>query len=314
MINAVLIGYGHLGKWHADKISSFENVNFIAIVEMSEKHRELALEKHPEVKVVASLDEVEGLYNTAVIVTPTSTHYNIAKCLIEKNINVFCEKPVCSTFSQAKELKELSAGKDITLQVGHSERFHEIWDIKKDKINEFFTNKFALRINRYAPFKGRATDVDVVQDLMIHDIDLMLYLTKKKPVSVSAIGFKSLTDKWDHVQAIFSFGDGAIANIVVGRNSTKEVRELEVNSNNGSLLIDLYTCKTYETMAVSEDDKYVRESFYSKRDHLMEEHKCFYNSITNKTPAIVNIDDGLNAVELIEKTLESIESNSTIEF
>jgi len=181
-VKIAVIGYGHLGKWHCQKVEAHSDVaEFVAIVEKFPAGQEAARVNHPNVKVVNDIKEVITEIDAAFIVTPTSTHFELVQYLLENKKHVFCEKPVCSNDSEGCKLQQLGHGKDLVIQVGHSERFHEAWDKLKDKFSRL-TPPYTIRINRFAPFKGRAVDVDVVEDLAIHDLDLILKRFKEKPV------------------------------------------------------------------------------------------------------------------------------------
>lgn len=309
-VNVAVIGYGHLGKWHTQKAHLLDNANLVAIVESFEANAQNAKKDYPDVQVVSSIDEVIDQIDAAIIVTPTSTHFELTKNLLSKDKHVFCEKPLCSTFEEAKELEAYIGSSQ--LQVGHSERCHKAWEILEDDFKTIKGNK-TIKINRFAPFKGRATDVDVVQDLMIHDIDLMLYLFKNKPTHVSSIGHKIRTDKWDHVTSHFYFENGDEVIITSGRNHVREVRSLEVMSSGGCLLVDLFTNEIIEgTNDQFTDGSYVQSKEYEKLDHLLIEQDSFYNSIiTNMTP-MVTYEDGLNAVYYVTKVLESLECKGIV--
>lgn len=159
-----------------------------------------------------------------------------------------------------------------------------------------------------APFKGRATDVDVVQDLMIHDLDLLVYLFGERPISVDAIGFKMRTNYYDYVTANFRFKSGNRATITVGRNQTKEVRELEISNRTGTLVVDLMKNEIQEALGSEVGPQFVKLETYEKRDHLLLEHKNFYHSINSGTAPVVSLEDGIIAVSLIDKVLESVNS------
>ena len=313
-VRVAILGYGHLGKWHCQKVEANKDVaEFIAIVEKFPAGQESAKANHPQVKVVSDIKEVINEIDAAFVVTPTSTHFELVKYLLENNKHVFCEKPLCSNDSEARELAKIAQGKNVVLQVGHSERFHEAWEKLHDKFQKL-TPPFTVRINRVAPFKGRATDVDVVQDLAIHDLDLILYLFKQKPTSVSAHGFKIRTPKWDHANIELKLEEGSHAFISVGRNSVKEVRELEVISKDGAILVDLFLNKIhYATSSQYEDGQFVKEESYNKRDHLFLEHQNFYQSVLESRPAIIGLKDGLNAVHLVDCALKSLETNSQVQ-
>lgn len=312
-VRVAVLGYGHLGKWHCQKVEAHKDMaEFVAIVEKFPAGQEAAKTNHPNVKIVNDISEVINEIDAAFVVTPTSTHFELVKYLLENNKHVFCEKPVCSNDEEAKKLKEVAVGKNVVLQVGHSERFHEAWD----KLRDTFKNTpvpFTVKINRVAPFKGRATDVDVVQDLAIHDLDLVLHLFKQKPVSVDAHGFKIRTSKWDHANIHVELQDKCNAYVSVGRNATKEIRELEVISTAGTYTVDLFTNKIHHaTNSKFSDDTFVKEEAYGKRDHLLLEHKHFYESVLQNKPAIIGLNDGMNAVHLVDSALKSMETNSKV--
>lgn len=310
-VKVAVIGYGHLGKWHCQKADQIDNCDFVAIVESFEAGRIKAKQDFPNIKVVGDYNEIINEVDAFVVVTPTSTHANIVIDLLMNNKHVFCEKPLCSN---AQELKEIKANlkKNLVLQVGHSERCHQAWEVLSESLSKINSKKI-IKFNRFAAFKGRATDVDVVQDLMIHDIDLMLYLFKEKPISVKTYGFEIRTSKYDHVEAHFKYADGSICKITSGRNSTREVRDFEVVSQSGTYHVDLMNNTwSFATNDVFEDGSYVQECKYEKRDHLLMEQEHFYESILFNNPIFVNYEDGAVAVKIIDSVLESIKSNSEV--
>ncbi len=303
-MKVALIGYGHLGKWHLDKAVNLLGVNNVCVVEPFEKNRNLALEKYPELKVFESLEQIISDIDAGLVVTPTSFHFEYVSELLKNDKHVFCEKPLSSSIDQANEIVKIKNKTNVKLQVGHSERCHLAWEIIKEKYNHYVTDSKLITINRYAPFKGRAVDVDVVQDLMIHDLDLVIYLLNEKPCEISATGQKIRTNNWDHVMANLSFESGKNAFIQVGRNSTKEVREVEFISEHGALRVDLFSNKI---IVADKNVEELSEIPYEKRDHLFIEQQSFYKSISENTNEFVTVEDGFNAVELIEKVLSSLD-------
>ena len=207
-LQLALVGYGHLGKRHFDKLKQLgQYAECRAIVESDREKRKIIEENIPGQKVVSSVDEVIGSIDGALVVSPTSTHYDIVKALLQENKHVFCEKPLTATLEQALLLQRLNVFERNILQVGHSERYHQIWE-QIESYRSFLTPPCSVRINRYAPFKKRAMDVDVVFDLMIHDLDLLQFLFKRKPQVLRTKGHKIKTDKWDHVSAELGLGSG----------------------------------------------------------------------------------------------------------
>lgn len=308
-VKVATIGYGHLGRWHAQKADQLENSELVAIVESYGPNKEKAKEAHPGAQIVDDISEVMDQIDAAVVVTPTSTHFEIVQDLLKAGKHVFCEKPLTSTLKESEALgKCLKDGQ--VLQVGHSERCHKAWEELESEI-QAIVGPITLKIERVAPFKGRATDVDVVQDLMIHDLDLAMFLLKRSPKKVKAYGHKIRTDKNDQVNAVLEFEDGSVAMIASGRNHAREARTLEITHDNGCLFVDLFHNKIYRATGDQfEDGSYVKETEYEKRDHLMIEQEKFYESILTGKKPMVGYQDGLNAVALVQAVLDGLESGS----
>ncbi|MCK5073095.1 MAG: Gfo/Idh/MocA family oxidoreductase [Bacteriovoracaceae bacterium] len=311
-VKVAVIGYGHLGKWHAQKVEILKNSELVAIVDTSSESRQRAKEAHPGIIITDDLSSIMDKINAAIIVTPTSSHFDLVKYLLTNSKHVFCEKPLTETFAQAGEIVQMLYKHEVVLQVGHSERFHEIFE-RLDDYSAFFNHSGMIVMNRIAPFKGRATDVDVVQDLMIHDLDLLMHLFKEVPNRVSSIGFKIRTQKWDHVTSTFEFSSGRKAFLTVGRNYVKEVRSLEVTNKFGTLYIDLMN---NEILLASENTTntkdYVKKNSYEKRDHLLIEQQHFYRSIIDMKHPIVDARAGRNVIKLLDKVTQSLETGDAI--
>ena len=308
-----IVGYGFLGKWHAQKAAALsDQCELVAIVETNTINIEKAKVDHPSVKVLNRWQDIQNDFEAAIIVTPTSFHHSVAMELLKADKHVFCEKPLASTTAQSKEIESLAKEKRCVLQVGHSERCHEAWE-KLAPYLKTITKDSIIRMNRYAPFKGRATDVDVVQDLMIHDIDLVLWLSGKEIKSVTAWGSKIRTTHWDHVTAELKLQDNVTALITVGRNHVEEERSFEICSEQGLVKVDLFR----NTIAYAPHDEvsegiFTRTENYAKRDHLLIEQKSFYDSIIHKKAPMVTGLEGVKAVEVVEAVLASLSSQSTV--
>lgn len=310
-IKVAVIGYGHLGKWHTQKAFAHEDSELIAIVESFEANKIKAKEDYPSVKIVSDIKDVIDQIDAAIIVTPTSTHHELTKYLLQNKKHIFCEKPLCSSSKEANDLKEYLQP-DKILQVGHSERCHQAWEILKKDINDI-KGPVTVKLSRAAAFKGRATDVDVVQDLMIHDLDLVHYLFGKKLVSVNAIGHKIRTNKWDHATAFIKAEDGSVFEITSGRNHIKEIRSLEIMSSNGCIYVDLFTNEiSVADNSSTNESEFVKSNKYEKRDHLNIEQNNFYKSILGSEKPMVSFEDGVYVVGLIDKVLDSLDSSSEV--
>jgi predicted dehydrogenase len=309
-VKVALIGYGHLGKWHAQKALDLENSELIAIVDPSEKSQALAKETYPDVPVVGQLSEVIDQIDAGLVVTPTSFHAKVCEQLLENNKHVFCEKPVTSTLKEAMILKEMAAGKNIVFQVGHSERCHQFWQ-RISEFKDIIDGSTIVNIVRNSPFKGRAADVGVVEDLMIHDIDLMRMFFGS-PMSVKAYGAKVITDKWDHAMASFYY-DQRVVHIENSRNDIKVQRSVQFNSPRGILHVDLLNLKVLWSKNIkSDEEQVINEESYERKDHLLIEQEYFYNSILNNSDVFVTLEDGIEAVSIIEKVNMSLKTNELV--
>lgn len=307
-VKVALFGHGFLGKWHAQKANAIETSVLTLIVEPYEAYHDDIKKLYPNTVVAKSLDGHEHLFDAAIIASPTSYHFDLCEKLLKLSKHVFCEKPVTSTYEQTEKLKK-HIREELVFQVGHSERCHQIWE-DRERLAPYLEGNSLIEFTRVAPFKGRATDVDVVQDLMIHDIDLMLWLTDERPLSVEAKGFKIRTDFLDQAWAKFSFASGKTVVINVGRNAVEEQRTVQFTQKSGCLMVDLFRGKLFEA---SGSETAIFEKDYPKRDHLLMEQTAFYHSILNNEDAFVNFEDGKRAVYLVEKTLESANKGKVVE-
>ena len=307
IVDVVVVGYGHLGKWHCQKVDDLHSSKLAYIVEPNEENAKQAKENHPHTNVVKNLSECINDIHAGLVITPTSFHHQVSKELLENKKHVFCEKPLTSTASESLELEGLASIHDVVLQVGHSERCHQVWELR-DLFNKFIPGS-SIIINRFAPFKGRATDVDVVKDLMIHDIDLLFYVTGSYPIKVISHGQKIRTDKWDCVSSTFIFENGISAVINVGRNNCHEKRDVSLINEKGSFFVNLLESSySISSNEVAGGDDFVSTFEYPKRDHLLIEQEKFYDSILNKTETFVSASEGRRAVQIVEAVLRSLET------
>ena len=311
-VNVVVIGCGHLGKWHVQKVCEINSAQLVGIVESCHKGKARVQKLYPDKYITTNLDDIINDIDAAIVATPTQSHFEIMKVLLNFKKHVFCEKPLTSTLSEAMKIRELARKQKLVVQVGHSERFHRSWE---ERINfpEFFKEPGTVRISRLAPYKGRGTDVDVVQDLMIHDLDLICYLFGEIPFKVHSVGHKIRTDKWDYVTSKFHFNSGRVAFITVARNHIKEVRDFEVTNKNGCFYVDLLNSEFHVARAdATQEHGFVKIDKYPSRDHLLEEQRCFYDSILYQKPVVIGVEDGVLAVRLVERVLEGLERDCEI--
>jgi len=312
-VKVAVFGCGYLGKWHIEKVLAHPLSELVAIVEGHEEGKKNAEKIFPGKRVVTSVDEILSEFDAALIVTPTSFHYEIVEKMVKAGKHVFCEKPLTDSFENAKKLEKTSRNENQVIQVGHSERFHPVWKILRDneELSSFFDSKACIAIDRYAPFKGRATDVDVVSDLMIHDLDLLWFLFGERPTEISAAGHKVNTKKWDHATAVVKFPSGRRAILTCGRSHVEEQRKVQIIGEKGTLLINLMN-STYSYAWPGAVAGEVVTHSYDKADHLYEEQDCFYKAIQNNTKSPVTLEDGIQIVEWIDAVQRSLDEGTII--
>jgi predicted dehydrogenase len=302
-----LIGHGFLGKWHAQKLNSHQNINFLAIIESRQEIHDEIKKNYPHVRVVLQLEEVINDIDAAVISTPTSSHFHLVQTLLAKGIHVFCEKPLIQNLTQADQIKKsYLAAKEIypnlILQVGHSERCHAIWP----RVLPYFENKKMSRFSsfvRKGAFKNRATDVSVVEDLMIHDIDLALMLTRALPIRVQAVGQKLKTNQYDEVHAILDFPHHQRISIMASRVQFIDERLMNMVSAEASIQVDMKNLVFSVTDASTTE--ILTQDQYEKRDHLMVQQQDFFHSIINHVKPKVSLEEGLAPIKIMSAIIES---------
>lgn len=312
-IRVAVLGCGYLGKWHVEKVLAHPSSELVAIVEGHEAGKKNAEELFPNIKVVMSVDEILSEIDAALIVTPTSFHFELVDKLVKSGKHVFCEKPLTDSYEDAQKLGQIERLENQVVQVGHSERFHPVWKILKEHedLSAFFDDKACIAIDRYAPFKGRATDVDVVSDLMIHDLDLLWFLFKERPTEISAAGHKINTKKWDHATAVVKFPSGRRAILTCGRSHVEEQRKVQIIGEKGTLLINLMNqTYTYAWPGATTGD--IVTHSYDRADHLYEEQDGFYKAIIDKTESLVPMEDGIEVVAWIDAVQRSLEQGNTV--
>lgn len=294
-IKAAVIGTGYLGRFHAQKYAAMPDVDLIAVVDTDlDRAREVAAEVGTE--AVSDLNSLIGNIDAASIVVPNIHHYDVARPLLDAGIHVMLEKPLTNTLAQADELIALAAANDIVLQAGHLERFNPAVKFLLEKASA----PLFIEAHRLGGFKNRATDVDVVLDLMIHDIDIVLTLVKSPVVEVRAAGYKVLTPNIDIANARIQFESGCVANLTASRVSMKDMRKIRVFQDGAYLSAD---CATRQNVMVVGDPA---EGFtpttapeivdHGPTDNLNEELLAFVKAIRGEGPVPVTGREGRDAL------------------
>ena len=229
-----VVGAGSLGFHHIRILRDLTGIRFSGFVE-TKPERAAEVEKELGVKAYASLEDLLAGSDAVIIVVPTSAHFSVASAAIERGKHVFIEKPITTTLDEADALLELASRKGVMVQIGHIERFNQAVRAALPYVNK---PRF-IDSERLAPFSPRGSDVAVVLDLMIHDIDLLLTLVGSGAKEISAVGVPVLTPMLDIANARVTFTSGAVANITSSRISLERKRKIRIFQQSGYLSLDL---------------------------------------------------------------------------
>jgi len=309
-IRTGVIGAGYLGQFHAEKYASLPNVELTGIVEKDQARGEQIARKL-NTEVFTDSSRLLGKVDAVSIVVPTVLHHQIAKQFLDAGVHVLLEKPITVTLEQADELIDLASRKKVVLQVGHIERFNPAITV----IKPLLRSPGYLQAERSAPFTVRCTDVNVVLDLMIHDLDIVTDLAGSTPLKASAAGSSIITREIDAVMARIVYANGCVADVAASRISDEKKRLLKIFDGDTLYTADYQTQKAFVSRrgpnAVPEF--VTTEIATERRDTLLEEIKAFIACIGNKSRPAVSGTEGRNALALARLITHSIE-NSITEF
>ncbi|MCX7947916.1 MAG: Gfo/Idh/MocA family oxidoreductase [candidate division WOR-3 bacterium] len=297
-----IIGVGYLGSLHCRILTEIKEVNFVGVYDTDEERKNKIASIY-KVKAFESEEELIDNVDAVICAVPTKHHYRVGIKVLEKNRHVFIEKPISETIEQGEKLVKLAREKNLKLMVGHVERFNPAI-ISSEK---YIDQPFYIETLRIAPFNPRGTDVDVVRDLMIHDLDIALNYIKSEPIFVHAVGAPVLTNKIDIASARVEFSNGAIINLTVSRASLKKVREIRIFQRDRYISINLLSKESY--MIVKEDDA-ILPYFIEVDEHLEPlklEVQEFVNSIIENREPRVSGEDGLKALKIALLIIQDIE-------
>jgi predicted dehydrogenase len=299
-LRTAVVGVGYLGRFHAQKHRLIDGVELVAVCDRdAERSRSVAAEVGTS--AVADYRELVGKVDAVTVAATTAEHFTLARFFLEHGIHVLVEKPMTRTSTEAAVLTKLAAERGLKLQVGHVERFNPALLAARETLT---TVRF-IECHRLAPFKGRGADVNVILDVMIHDLDVILSLVDSKPTSASAVGIPVLMDDIDIANARIEFANGAIANVTASRVSTTPQRRFRVFQPNQYVSIDF---GNGEVRRVTKQGDWregatpLREETWNleKGDALLAETKAFVEAVVEDSPCIVSGDDGLASLELAE--------------
>ena len=305
-LKIAVIGLGHMGKIHLNKLNCFEDIDISAIVD-TDSAATVELSKLTGADVYGDYHDAIASCDGAIIATPTETHFSVCKAFLDAGRHVFMEKPITTSPAEAEELISIARKNKLIFQIGHLERFNPAFLQALPLIQK----PILIEATRISPFTGRSTDVDVVLDLMIHDLDLVLSLVKSEIRDVSAQGVCFMTDKLDAVAARIEFADGCVATITASRISPKKERSITVYEADKSVSIDLLQGKLVSI--IKKDDGVATEEFTAARiDPVADELREFVNAVAGGKSPIIQGADGLKALLLAVRIKEYIKDRQRV--
>jgi len=307
-VRTAVIGVGYLGRFHAQKYASLPESQLVAVVDARPDARD-KVAAEVGCRAVADFRDILGEVEAVSIATPTPAHFPIARECLEHGVHVLVEKPITETPDQARALIDTASRRGCILQVGHLERFNSAILALEGVLG---TPRF-IESHRLAPFKERGTDVNVVLDLMIHDIDLIQSLVGSPIVSIDAVGTSVFSRELDIANARIRYANGCVANTTASRVSMKTERKLRLFQDDAYVSIDLQqkvltiVRKPPAGTAVTPGQVSIEERSFEQGDALRFEIEAFLRSIREGRPPVVSGEDGLRALETAIRITELVQ-------
>lgn len=327
MLKIGVLGAGHLGKIHIRLLLELKDeFEFVGFYDPSDDNAADAIEKFG----IQRYDTIQDLLNVVDcvdIVTPTLAHYDCASQALRNSKHVFIEKPVTQTVDEARSLMELAREADVKVQVGHVERFNPAFQ----SAIPYFNKPMFIETHRLAQFNPRGTDVPVVLDLMIHDLDIILSVVKSGIKRISASGVSVVSDTPDITNARIEFDNGCVANLTASRISMKNMRKSRFFQKDAYISVDFLT-KELEVVRMEDVQgepspfdiifelgvgKPSKKIYFDKPDieetnAIKEELRTFAESIKNDTTPLVSLDDGYRALDVAQKILDKLNMSTAV--
>jgi predicted dehydrogenase len=325
-----VIGVGHLGKLHASLLKEIDLAEVVGVYDLDQNKAE-SIARELNLPFFSDRDQLLEQADAVSIVTPTSAHYETAMQALQKDCHLFIEKPICATEAEAEQLLVKVREKNKILQVGHIERFNPaVLALSDVEINPLF-----IESHRLAPFNLRGTDVAVILDLMIHDLDLILSLVRSKPVSIAASGVSVISETIDIANARIQFENGCVANVTASRISAKKMRKMRIFQSSGYISLDFVDGFSEIYFIPSKGQKNfndgtlafnlgqigsgpdAKEIKYNRLQRsgvnpLKYELTRFAESVVSGTVPVVSGEEGLAALRLANQVLEKIDEHTSV--
>lgn len=324
MLRVGVFGAGHLGKFHINNWLEIEEIELVGFYDPSDATSKEVIEKYG-LKRYPSAKALIAEIDVADIVTPTNFHFEMCELAIKNGKHVFVEKPLAYTLEEGKKLIEMIKEANVKVQVGHVERFNPAFVAAQ----RYSLHPMFIEVHRLAQFNPRGTEVSVIMDLMIHDLDIILSLVKSDVKHISASGVCVLTDTPDIANVRIEFNNGCVANLTASRISMKKMRKIRLFQKEAYIGIDFLEKKTeIIKMKQAEDDQAfsfdidvadgkkktiaIANPKIVETNAIKEELSAFINSIKNNKSVIVSEIDGYLAMEVAHKILRKISNNSSV--
>ncbi|MEN8809806.1 MAG: Gfo/Idh/MocA family oxidoreductase [Flavobacteriales bacterium] len=324
MLKIGVVGVGHLGKIHLKCIQQIAEYELVGIFDLNEEVSE-TISNEFNTTAFNSFEELLEKCDVIDIVTPTLSHYDYARKAIIASKQVFIEKPITHTTKEAKTLISLASEANVKVQIGHVERFNPAFL----SVQEHLENPMFIETHRLAEFNPRGTDVSVIHDLMIHDIDIILSIVKSNVKRISANGVAVVSETPDIANARIEFDNGCVANLTASRVSLHNMRKTRIFQKNAYLSID-FSQKKSEILQLKEaantpdpysvvidlgSDKGKKEITFSKpkvteNNAIKEELISFASAINNDQTPLVTVEDGYNALRIASIISEKMKFTS----
>jgi len=320
MLKVGVFGTGHLGKFHLNNWKEIEDVELVGFFDPDDTIAKEVEEKY-NLKRYQDEEALLNICDAIDIVTPTQYHFALCEKAVKKGKHVFVEKPMANTMDEAKELVKLVQESKVKFQVGHVERFNPAFlSIQGQDLNPMF-----IEVHRLAQFNPRGTEVSVILDLMIHDIDAILSIVKSEVKNISASGVAVMTDTPDIANVRIEFNNGCVANLTSSRISMKKMRKMRLFQKDAYIAVDFLEKKAEVIKLKTEKDQNVfafdietpggtktiaiASPEVPQVNAIKKELEEFVNAIKNDTQPIVNEIDGYRAMEVAHQILQKINYN-----
>ncbi len=304
-LRAGVIGVGHLGQHHARLYASLPGSQLVGVVDQSPERGHAIADRHG-VRLFHSIEELLPHVDIVSVAVPTSRHYEVARRCVQAGKHVLVEKPLAVMPREARDLVEAAKARDCRLQVGHSERFNPVMRVMRPHIGR----PVFIECHRLSSFSERGTDVDVVLDLMIHDLDLVLSFDPGPVEEIRAAGVAVLSSSVDIANARIQFQSGCVANLTASRVSTNRMRRLRLFQPDQYLSIDFQTrqgmiCRR-QAKAGERPTVTIEQLQGSDEEPLKLQLESFFDAVRKGTRPVVSGEDGAAAVEVAHEVLRAV--------